>query len=160
VLEAGTAFGSQVFTDNGSVVTSIVWSVFAKQSQPSAVTLRYSRNVHVHGQGQRDTAGSDAISLEALELVQRLVEAPLHRGLVAGELGEGVRAVAIPYEGQTERRRIRIPHISVGFLNEYARLHSAQSPKPPEEGSDPVREEALKLTDGLQLSPQASGELP
>lgn len=68
------------------------------------------------------TACSDAIGLEALELVQRFIEAPLHGGLVAGELEEGVCAVAVPYEGQTERRRVRIPLISVGFLNEYACL--------------------------------------
>jgi hypothetical protein len=46
------------------------------------------------------------------------------------------------------------------LLHEYASLHPAQSPKPPEEGSDPVHEEALQLPDGLQLSPQAFGELP
>ena len=102
-----------------------IFCFFAKPSQTSAFTLKDSRDVYVHGQGQRDTVCSDAVDLEALELVQRPIEAPLHGGLVAGELGEGVRAVAVPYEGQTERRQVRIPPISVGFLNEYACLHSA-----------------------------------
>ena len=39
-------------------------------------------------------------------------------------------------------------------MDKYPSLHATQAPEPPEEGSDPVHEEALKLTDGLQLNPQ------
>ena len=38
-----------------------------------------------------------------MQLVQGLVEAALYRGLVAGELGEGVRLVCIPNKGLPER---------------------------------------------------------
>jgi hypothetical protein len=92
--------------------------------------------------------------------VQCFVEAALYAGLVTGELGEGVRAVAVPYEGQTELRRVRIPHVPVGFLNEYACLHPAQSPKPPVGGDDPIDEEVLQLSDRLKLGPQVFVQLP
>jgi hypothetical protein len=51
------------------------------------------------------------------------LEAPLHGGLVALELGEGVRAVAVPDEGEAERRRILVDHTPVALLGEYAGLH-------------------------------------
>jgi hypothetical protein len=41
--------------------------------------------------------------LEALELVEGLLEAALYRCLVAGELGEGVRFVGISDKGPAER---------------------------------------------------------
>src|SRR5215218_5382390 len=52
------------------------------------------------------------------------------------------------------------PHVPVGFLNEYACLHPAQSPKPPVGGDDPIDEEVLQLSDRLKLGPQVFVQLP
>ena len=52
--------------------------------------------------------------LEALELVQGLVEAPLYGGLVARELGESIGAVGVPGEGPAERSVLSVlldPHL-------------------------------------------------
>jgi len=38
--------------------------------------------------------------LEALQLVKGFVEAPLYRGLIAGELGEGVCSIGTPDKGE------------------------------------------------------------
>ena len=51
------------------------------------------RDVHVYRGGWRDVTLGAAGGLEALELVQGLVETPLYGGLVAREFGEGVRFV-------------------------------------------------------------------
>src|SRR5215208_8161710 len=122
--------------------------------------FRNAGDIHVYRHRRWSVAISAAGGLEALEFVQCFVEAALYAGLVTGELGEGVRAVAVPYEGQTELRRVRIPHISVGFLNEYACLHPAQSPKPPVGGDDPIDEEVLQLSDRLKLGPQVFVQFP
>ena len=37
--------------------------------------------------------------MEALQFVQSFVEAALYRGLVTGELGEGVRSIRVSDEG-------------------------------------------------------------
>ena len=60
-------------------------------------------DVHVYGHGRRDVPLAVAGGLETLKLVQGLVEAPPYRLFVAGELGEGVGLVCVPYEGSTER---------------------------------------------------------
>src|SRR5215203_2628702 len=87
-----------------------------KEQKPSLVLVsRNAGDVHVYRHGRWSVAISAAAGLEALEFVQCFIEAALYRGLVAGELGEGVRAVAVPYERQTELRHLRTPHISVGF---------------------------------------------
>src|SRR5215203_6937021 len=121
---------------------------------------RNAGDVHVYRHGRWSVAISAAGGLKALEFVQCFVEAALYAGLVTGELGEGVRAVAVPYEAQTEHRRVRIPHISVGFPNEYACLHPPQPPKPPVGGDDPIDEEVLQLSDRLKLGPQVFVQLP
>src|SRR5215204_6735676 len=117
-------------------------------------------DVHVYRHGRWSVAISAAGGLEALQFVQCSVQAALYAGLVTGELREEVRAVAVPYERQTERIRVQIPHISVGLLHEYACLHPAQSPKPPVGGDDPIDEEVLQLSDRLKLGPQVFVQLP
>ncbi len=91
--------------------------------------------------------------------MQRPVEVALYGGLVAGELGEGVRAVGVPYEGQTELRRVRVPYILVELPGEYAGLHPSEAAHSPEEGGDPVHEKVLEISDGLQLASQAFAQL-
>src|SRR5215208_1428970 len=131
------------------------------EKEPSLVLVsRYAGDVHVYRHGRCSVAISAAGGLEALQFVQSFVEAALYAGLVTGELGEGVRAVAVPYEGQTQLRRLRIPHIPVGFLHKYACLHPAQSPKPPVGGDDPIDEEVLQLSDRLKLGPQVFVKFP
>src|SRR5829696_5993311 len=137
------------------------WSQYLLAKAISLVLIfRNAGDVHVYRHGRWSVTISAAGGLEALEFVQCFVEAALNAGLVTGELGEGVRAVAVPYEGQTERRRVRTPHISVGFPNEYACLHPAQSPKPPVGGDDPIDEEVLQLSDRLKLGPQVFVQVP
>jgi hypothetical protein len=46
--------------------------------------------------------------LEASEFVPGLIEVSLYRGLVAGELGEGVRLVGIPDKRSAERCRFGV----------------------------------------------------
>src|SRR5829696_9022366 len=132
-----------------------------KEQKPSLVLVsRNAGDIHVYRHGRCSVAISAAGGLEALQFVQCFVEAALYAGFVTGELGEGVRAVAVPYERQTERIRVQIPHISVGLLHEYACLHPAQSPKPPVGGDDPIDEEVLQLSDRLKLGPQVFVQLP
>ena len=53
-----------------------------------------------------EVALGTAVGLQALKFVYGLVEAPLYRGLVAGELGESVRLVGIPDAGSAECRAL------------------------------------------------------
>ena len=91
--------------------TEGMWGAIAvDEGKPSLVLVsRDAGDVHVYRHGRCSVAISAAGGLEALQFVQCFVEAALYAGLVTGELGEGVRAVAVPYEGQTELRRVRIP---------------------------------------------------
>ena len=55
-------------------------------------------DVDLHGGRRRDAAPGAAGGLQALQLVQGVVEAPLYGGLVARELEEGVRPLGVPDE--------------------------------------------------------------
>jgi hypothetical protein len=59
-------------------------------------------NVHVDGHGRRDVALLATGGLQALEFVQGLVEASLYRGLVAGELREGVSLQGVLHKAQAK----------------------------------------------------------
>jgi len=71
---------------------------------------RDPRYVNVYYHGRQNFASGASGSLEALEFVQCLVETPLYRGLVAGELGEGVRLACIPNKGLPERGGFGVSH--------------------------------------------------
>ena len=62
----------------------------------------HSGDIYVHGYGWCDAALSAAGGLKALEFVQGPVEAALYVGLVAGELGKGVRFIRVPDKGSAE----------------------------------------------------------
>ncbi len=80
------------------------------ETNPSSGFLpRLSGDLHVHGDWWRNLAVGVAGGLKALELVEGPVEAPLCGGLVAGELGEGIRFVCIPLEGSSERIGLCFP---------------------------------------------------
>src|SRR5215211_5780769 len=71
-----------------------------KEQKPSLVLVsRNAGDVHVYRHGRWSVAISAAAGLEALEFVQCFIEAALYRGLVAGELGKGVRFVRVADEG-------------------------------------------------------------
>lgn len=55
-----------------------------------------------------DVAPGPAGGLEALELVQGLVEAPLYSRVVAGEFRKAVRFVCTPDKGSAERGGLRV----------------------------------------------------
>src|SRR5829696_2223997 len=68
-----------------------------KEQKPSLVLAsRNARHVHVYRQRWWSVVIRATGGLQALEFVQGFVEATLYAGLVTGELGEGVRAVAVP----------------------------------------------------------------
>src|SRR5215208_3241612 len=76
------------------------WSQYLLAKAISLVLIsRNAGDVHVYRHGRWSVAISAAGGLEALEFVQRFVEAALYAGLVTGELGEGVRIVRITDEG-------------------------------------------------------------
>ena len=50
--------------------------------------------------------------------------------------------------------------LPIELPGEYAGLDPTQAPEPPVGGNDPVDEEVLKLSDGLQLISQAFTQLP
>ena len=116
-------------------------------------------DVHLSGQG-RDVAVSLASGLEALEFVQGPKVASLNRGLVARELGEGVRSVSIPDKAHTKCGGI---WFTVGVSGEtrgelsdqYASLYAVQTTQPRMSSIDPVHKRALQLFYGLQLIPEA-----
>src|SRR5829696_114473 len=68
---------------------------------------RNAGDVHIYGHGRWSVAICLAIGLQALEFVQCSVEAALDRGLVAGELGKGVRAVRVADERLAQRGGFR-----------------------------------------------------
>src|SRR5215216_4485695 len=81
--------------------TEAMWDAIpVDEGKPSLVLVsRDARDVHVYRHRRWSVAISAAGGLEALEFVQRFVEAALDRSLVAGELGEGVRIVRVVDEG-------------------------------------------------------------
>src|SRR5215211_1438122 len=85
------------------------YSGTTKEQKPSLVLIsRNAGDVHVYRHGRWSVAISAAGSLEALEFVQRFVEAALYGGLVTGELGKGVRFIRVTDEGSTERGCFRV----------------------------------------------------
>ena len=63
---------------------------------------RNAGDVHIYRRRRRNVAIGSAGGLQALEFVQRFVEAALYGGLVPGELRECVGLIGVPDEGPPE----------------------------------------------------------
>jgi hypothetical protein len=95
----------------------------------------------VHGQKRRDAARGGTVGLQALEFVDRLVEAPLYGGLVTRELREGVLLVGVSDKGPAKAPLFSTENNTLLFI--YCRFYGQNPAKPSDSGNDPVCQEYL-----------------